>query len=154
MVSQSRRAELRRGQYNLGVCYYKGEGVAKDQVEAVKWYRKAAEQNLRHGSIQSGRLLRTRRRRGEGSGGGGEVVSQSRRTKSRARSIHPGRLLRALGDGVAKDDVEAVKWYRKAAEQNLALAQYNLAVCYAQGDGVAEDQAGSGEVVSQSRRAQ
>ena len=31
-------------QYNLGVCYDNGQGVAKDEVEAVKWYRKAAEQ--------------------------------------------------------------------------------------------------------------
>ena len=34
--------------------------------------------------------------------------------------------------GVAKDEVEAVKWFRKAAEQNHAEAQYNLGVCYAQ----------------------
>ena len=33
------------------------------------------------------------------------------------------------GQGVAKDEVEAVKWYRKAAEQNHAQAQYNLQVC-------------------------
>ena len=45
MVSQSRRAEFCPAQYNLGLCFYAGEGVAKDQVEAVKWYRKAAEQN-------------------------------------------------------------------------------------------------------------
>jgi uncharacterized protein len=32
-------------QCNLGFCYAKGEGVAKDYVEAVKWFRKAAEQN-------------------------------------------------------------------------------------------------------------
>ena len=31
-------------QYNLGVCYQKGLGVSKDMHEAVKWYRKAAEQ--------------------------------------------------------------------------------------------------------------
>src|SRR5512133_478458 len=30
------------------------------------------------------------------------------------------------GAGVSKDQVEAVKWYRKAAEQNVAAAQYNL----------------------------
>ncbi len=33
-------------QYNLGCCYYKGNGVAKDMSEAVKWLRKAAEQGL------------------------------------------------------------------------------------------------------------
>ena len=43
--------------------------------------------------------------------------------------------------GVAKDEVEAVKWCRKAAEQNDAEAQYNLGVCYANGRGVAKDEA-------------
>jgi TPR repeat protein len=35
--------------------------------------------------------------------------------------------------------VEAVKWYRKAAQQNLAKAQNNLGVCYARNEGVAKD---------------
>jgi len=43
------------------------------------------------------------------------------------------------GKGVAKDQAEAVKWYRKAAEQNYAEAQYNLHVCYLKGEGVALD---------------
>ena len=34
------------------------------------------------------------------------------------------------GEGVAKDQAEAAKWYRKAAEQNYARAQNNLGVCY------------------------
>jgi TPR repeat protein len=42
---------------------------------------------------------------------------------------------------VAKDEVEAVKWFRKAAEQNYATAQYQLGVCYAKGRGVAADMA-------------
>ena len=32
-----------------------------------------------------------------------------------------------------------MKWYRKAAEQNYAEAQYNLGVCYYNGQGVAKD---------------
>jgi uncharacterized protein len=43
------------------------------------------------------------------------------------------------GEGVAKDQVEAAKWFRKAAEQNYAKAQYNLGVCYEEGGGVAKD---------------
>ena len=31
-------------QYNLAMCYERGEGVVKDLAEAVKWFRKAAEQ--------------------------------------------------------------------------------------------------------------
>jgi len=33
------------------------------------------------------------------------------------------------GEGVAKDQVEAGKSFRKAAEQNFALAQNNLGIC-------------------------
>jgi TPR repeat protein len=52
-----------------------------------------------------------------------------------ARAFFSGTL------GVAKDEAEAVKWFRKAAEQNVADAQYNLGVCYANGQGVTEDAA-------------
>src|SRR5436189_79965 len=45
----------------------------------------------------------------------------------------------AHGQGVAKDEVEAVKWYRKAAEQNFAYAQTNLGRCYALGQGAAKN---------------
>jgi uncharacterized protein len=40
---------------------------------------------------------------------------------------------------VLKDAAEAVKWYRKAAEQGYTNAQTNLGVCYAKGDGVIKD---------------
>jgi uncharacterized protein len=33
-----------------------------------------------------------------------------------------------------------VQWFRKAAEQNAADAQYNLGVCYDSGEGVAKDE--------------
>jgi len=45
--------------------------------------------------------------------------------------------------GVAEDEAEAVKWYRKAAEQNDALAQNKLAGCYYKGEGVAVDSRGN-----------
>ena len=33
-----------------------------------------------------------------------------------------------------KDQAEAVKWYRKAAEQNYGSAQYHLGLCYHNGE--------------------
>ena len=42
----------------------------------------------------------------------------------------------AQGEGVPEDDAEAVKWFRLAAEQGHAGAQYSLGVMYAAGDGV------------------
>ena len=43
------------------------------------------------------------------------------------------------GRGVKQDDFEAVKWYRQAAEQRDAQAQFNLGVMYYQGKGVRQD---------------
>ena len=43
-----------------------GRGVAKDEVEAVKWFRKAAEQNYAQAQFFLGSLLRRWPRRGEG----------------------------------------------------------------------------------------
>jgi len=44
----------------------------------------------------------------------------------------------ANGQGVPQDDVEAVAWYRQAAEQGYADAQFNLGVMYADGEGRAD----------------
>ena len=35
--------------------------------------------------------------------------------------------------------MQAVKWFRRAAEQNQGESQYNLAMCYAVGQGVEKD---------------
>ena len=47
----------------------------------------------------------------------------------------------ATGGGVLKDDAEAVRWYRMAAEQGEALGQVLLGRMYATGQGVLEDDA-------------
>lgn len=40
------------------------------------------------------------------------------------------------GKGLPKNEIEAVKWYRKAADQGHAIAEFNLALCYEQGIGI------------------
>ena len=47
----------------------------------------------------------------------------------------------ADGKGVAQDYVEAVKWYKLAAEQGVANAKNNLALMYENGQGVVQDYA-------------
>ena len=42
------------------------------------------------------------------------------------------------GRGVAQSDVEAARWFSKAADQGDAQAQYNLGVSFEQGRGVAQ----------------
>jgi TPR repeat protein len=43
------------------------------------------------------------------------------------------------GIGVKPDLAEAARWYRKAADQGDATAQYNLGVMYGTGQGVTQD---------------
>ena len=42
------------------------------------------------------------------------------------------------GNGVTQDDEEAVKWYRLAADQGNARAQFTLGLMYSSGEGVPE----------------
>ena len=43
------------------------------------------------------------------------------------------------GRGVRRDDAEAVRWYRQAAERGDTEAQFNLGVMYYKGHGVRQD---------------
>jgi uncharacterized protein len=45
------------------------------------------------------------------------------------------------GRGVAPDDAEGAKWFRRAAEQGEPMAQFNLGASYAEGAGVPRDDA-------------
>jgi hypothetical protein len=47
----------------------------------------------------------------------------------------------ANGQGVTKDEAEAVNWWRKSAEQGNADAQFNLGLSYDNGLGVTKDEA-------------
>ena len=47
----------------------------------------------------------------------------------------------ANGQGVPQDNVQAVKWYRLAADQGNARAQDNLGLMYANGQGVPQNNA-------------
>ena len=41
-------------QFDLGDCYWKGEGVTQDYTEAAKWYRKAADQGYAYAQWRLG----------------------------------------------------------------------------------------------------
>ena len=56
-------------------------------------------------------------------------------------ALFRNRPLYAKGTGVPQSHVEAVRWYRKAAEQGHVDAQNNLGAMYAEGTGVPQDDA-------------
>ena len=125
-------------QFSIGLRYYKGESVEKDDVKAAEWFRKAAEQGLAESQNKLGLVYY----RGEGVPQDDvEAVKWFRRAaeQGNARAQHSLGLMYAEGQGVPEDDAKAVKWYRKAAEQGLAEAQHSLGLMYSEGEGVPQD---------------
>ncbi len=44
IVKKAAKQGYAGAQFNLGCCYYYGQGVERDYAEAADWFRKAAEQ--------------------------------------------------------------------------------------------------------------
>jgi TPR repeat protein len=127
-------------QYNLAVLYTDGDGVLKDAVEGVKWFRKSAEQGLAEAQYNLGVCYR------DGVGvlkDPVEAVKCYRKAAEQGLAIaqHILGLCYYNGEGVSKDPVEAVKWFRKSAEQGNARAQSQLGFNYTKGLGVLKDPA-------------
>jgi TPR repeat protein len=123
---------------SLGICYANGDGVMKDTMEAVKWYRKAADQGVARAQCNLANCYY----HGQGVAKDyAETVKWLRKAAEQnyARAQYDLGYCYENGCGVMKDYAEAVKWYRKAAEQNDVDAQYNLGICYANGRGVEKD---------------
>jgi hypothetical protein len=72
-----------------------------------------------------------------------EVLSQLRPLAERgdAESQYKLAEMYSLGEGVEKDDAQAVIWYRRAADQGYSKAQNALAARYSSGRGVTQDYA-------------
>lgn len=125
-------------QYNLGLCYYLGNRVTKNYVEAVKWFRKAAMQGNAEAALKLYECYNN---------GHGVVKSdaEAMRWLSKAGDQGSSDAQIELGDfyylglGVTKNYVKAAIWYYRAAMRGDARAQYNLACCYEKGEGVDQD---------------
>jgi len=114
-----------KAQYNLGNCYYNGDGVSKDAAEAVRWYRKAAEQGSAKAQFTLGACYET------GEGVPQNYLEAVKLIRLAAEQGHADAQFTLgsycyTGNGVPKDREEAVRWIRLAAEQGHATAQYFL----------------------------
>ena len=120
----------------IACLYYNGEGVPKDNAQALAWLRKVAESGDADSECFLGQAYNDI---GEPS----EAVGWYRKAAEKGNSEAQFRLglLYATGNGVPKDSAEAVTWWRKAAEQGNACVLYNLGLMYWDGNGVPTDHA-------------
>ena len=106
-----------------GLAYDAGKGAPQDYVEALKWYRKAAEAGNSWGMVDVGAMY-------EGGLGGlpkdyGQAITWYRKA---AEGGNPNAMIRLgvmyeKGVGVAKSLPLALQWYRKAADTGDAEAK-------------------------------
>lgn len=121
-------------QVRLGRAYLKGNGVEADASEAIKWFRKAAEQNNSEAQVYLAYCY--------DGGGPEENLAEAIKWYRRAADLNNASAQFNLaacfefGRGVEKNAEEAARLYRRAADQNNAEAQASLGLCYALGQGV------------------
>lgn len=126
-------------QHHLGLRYAKGTGVGKDEKEAARWFRLAAD----GGNAEAQRHLAFAHLHGRGIPKNEAEGIRRLRIAAEWGDAPARRQLGyhyATGSGVPKDENEAVHWFRLAADQGDCFAQHNLAFAYANGRGVSTSQ--------------
>ena len=120
--------------------YYLGNNSyqSKDYNEAVKWYRKAAEQGLASAQFKLGVHY------AKGRGVPQDYLEAAKWYRKAAEQGDAAAqnnlgILYDDGKGVEQDFKEAERWYRKSATQGSSDAQYNLGRMYKYGRGVTKN---------------
>ena len=111
-------------QTNLGVLHYQGQGVARDRVEAAKWYLKAASQ----GHAQAQTNLGVMYYHGQGVAQDyGKSLKWYRKAAEQGRAGAQAMLgiIYANGLGVTEDYIQAHMWWSLAASQGHDGARKN-----------------------------
>ena len=113
-----------QAQWSLGVMYIRGEGVAKNDQEGVRWTRLAAEQSLARGQRNLGILYST---------GTGVAENDQEAVKWYRLAAEQGDataqsmlgLIYANGTGLAENTQRAYVWFSVAAAQGDEKARTN-----------------------------
>ena len=111
---------------------------AGNHVNALEWYRKAADQGYAVAQVILGWHYHT----GEGvPQDDAEAARWYRLAADQGDAVAQQSLgcVYREGKGVPQDDAESVRWFRLAAEQGRADAQHDLACSYRDGNGVPQD---------------
>lgn len=141
-------------QCRLGDCYFNGDGIAKNDAEAFRWYESSAWGGSMWGKYNYGKCFLT------GRGVAQDAGRARHEFRLSADMGNPWALLRLsemgdadamyqLGDcyynsdkndfGLLQNDGEAFKWYKQSAEKGNAWGCFNVAKCYLEGRGISKN---------------
>jgi tetratricopeptide (TPR) repeat protein len=127
-------------QFETGLRYDLGEGVALDYKQAMAWYEKSASQGHAPAQHNIGILF-----------GQGQGVAQDPKMavtwfeKAAAQGLPSSQAMLGFvyeeGLGVGQDSKKALEWYTKAAEAGYMKVLTNLGVMHVEGQGTEKDPA-------------
>ena len=118
--------------YHKGNEYHEGKEGVQNKAEAVKWWRRAADNSYADAQYSLGDAYD----KGEGvSQDKAEAIKWYRRAAEGgvADAQYKMGIAYNTGMGAPQNKAEAVKWWLRAAEQGVTRAQYNLASIYYEG---------------------
>ena len=138
----------------MGDCYYYGRGVVQDYSRALAWYQKAAENGVTEACAKIDDVKETYLKKMQDlkmnlslieyyqlvqqDADNGNALAVSMLNNLSAQESNKIALAYISSEGT-KDYEQAVKWFRKAADQGVDEAQYNLGLCYYAGLGVTQN---------------
>lgn len=139
----------------LGLMYFYGHGVSQDYIQAERWFRNSADHGNARAQFNIGLMYENEKIAPEKYSlsealkrlSGKKEDKYEWRTRSRVlaeewfrKAAEQGLADAQFKLGVAySEGAESVKWLSKAAEQGNSDAQFNLGVVFANGQGVAQD---------------
>lgn len=127
-------------QFALGMMYFKGVGVPKDDAKAVEWLQKAAAL----GNVDAQKKLGMMYVIGFGvpkdAAKAFEWYQKAAAQGDAEAQVRLGGMY-DNGEGVPEDEAKTFEWYQKAAAQNYANAQFNLGLMYLEGKSISKDDA-------------
>jgi TPR repeat protein len=109
-------------QFKIGLMYYLGQGVVRDYLEALGWFKKAALQGNPYAQYNVGYMYE----KGEGTPQDyGEAAKYYRQAAERGNRLAQYTLgyLHEKGQGVSQDEIQALMWYNLAATQGETKAK-------------------------------
>ncbi len=140
-LQKAAQQEIQDAYYYLGMMYYEGTGVTKDLLKSEDYFLKAARMDY----VPSYAMLAaiTDRPEYEASSPGNMkeeavwwyIKAAENDNEDTSSPFRLGNMY-SSGKIVSKDDTEAFKWYKLAAERGHALATNIVGLCYEEGDGV------------------
>ncbi len=118
--------------------YADGKGVARDMVQAIEWFNRAADLNSAPAQYRLGSFYE------KGYGVTKSLTKAAGLYEKAAlagnrKAMHNLAVLHAEGFQGKPNFEMSLRWFREAAERGLADSQYNLGVVYARGLGVKQD---------------